>query len=96
MTLIPKATLTLALLPLCSNAQVQHGGTLKWPDLNGDGKSDILLTRGPMHWTGLSDGTGVFKLFAVSTDRPSGPVLYGDFNGDGNTDALVLQHTQTK
>src|SRR5690349_8504109 len=87
--------LTLALMSLYSNAQVQHGGRLKWPDFNGDGKSDILLTRLPMHWTGLSDGTGVFKSFVASSDRPYGRVLYGDFNGDGNTDVLGLQQTQT-
>lgn len=61
-----------------------QSANLKWPDFNGDAKSDILLCNYPNSWMGLSDGSGIFKSFIPAGSCPA--VLVGDFNGDHLTD----------
>lgn len=65
-------------------------------DFNGDGKSDLVVSGGSGSgvWLGKDDGT-----FQIQPDQDfpqdlslvsSIPIVTGDFNGDGKTDAAVL------
>jgi hypothetical protein len=64
-------------------------------DFNGDGRSDVLVTRAgyatPITW--LSSGAGWFTRVAVATTgnhlNGVGEMLFGDFNNDRRTDVVV-------
>lgn len=69
-------------------------------DFNGDGKADFLMMGGQnlYEFLGNGDGTFTYTTIAISTGWNFGnppaqgfmPIV-GDFNGDGNSDWLMLQ-----
>lgn len=59
-------------------------------ELTGDGNPDLLFSFGGDVWTLLGNGDGTFQDNPVITASEAlGPEFIGDFNGDGEPDALV-------
>ncbi len=78
------------------NVSAAYWGTLRFPDLNGDGKADICGRGGDAIYCGLSDGT---TFGAVTPSAPefsdakgfvdiayAATIQYPDINGDGKAD----------
>jgi hypothetical protein len=80
--------LILLAFPLSADAQ---NGITKFPDLNGDGKADLLWTNPANGQTvaWLMDGTGAMSSAALLSDPAWKVIKTADLNGDGNTDLIV-------
>jgi PKD repeat protein len=80
--------LILLAFPLTANAQT---GITSLPDLNGDGKFDLLwnnpATGQTVTW--LMDGTGATGSASLLADPAWKVIKAADLNGDGNTDLIV-------
>jgi hypothetical protein len=63
-------------------------------DLNGDGKQDVLLSNASGIYVYLGNGNGTFQAASqVTTNSPSafaGPIVLGDYNGDGIPDIATF------
>ena len=70
------------------NASGVSPGNLRIADVNGDGKSDVVRFGGSV--LRVSYG-GASKWTTLVENIPDGPVVFGDFNGDGKDDALVTR-----
>lgn len=76
--------------PVYSNAAGVEGSTFLSGDFNNDGKPDLILNG----YVGFSPGSEVFLnngngTFAFGPPPEGGnPIALGDFNGDGNLDAI--------
>ncbi|MES2221937.1 MAG: FG-GAP-like repeat-containing protein [Acidobacteriota bacterium] len=70
--------------------------TLAAVDVNGDGKTDLLLETSSDRNTGdldvlFSNGDGTFRAGPVTHNLLLGNLLAGDFNGDGKADIATVQ-----
>jgi hypothetical protein len=80
--------LILLAFPLTANAQT---GITTLPDLNGDGKSDLLWNN-PLNGqtvTWLMDGTSATSSALLLADPAWKVIKTADLNGDGNIDLIV-------
>jgi hypothetical protein len=85
---ISLTVLILLAFPLGANAQ---SGITALPDLNGDGKSDLLWNNPSNGQTvaWLMDGTSAISSSALLADPAWKVIKTADLNGDGNTDLVV-------
>jgi hypothetical protein len=76
--------------PVYSNAGGVEGSTFFTGDFNNDGKPDLILNGyvgfSPGSEVYLNNGNGTFAL--GPTPEGGNPIALGDFNGDGNLDAI--------
>jgi RHS repeat-associated protein len=75
-----------------SNLNVAYNEKLEVTDINGDGKSDLLVFKsGSVRVFSLNDANKL-ELLYTSTDagiQIDKPILIGDYNGDGKSDFLI-------
>lgn len=85
--LVPIAGITLIV------SCVRVFGSFEFPDLNGDGRDDVLLQRGETYLCGISPESNDPPTLTSVDDFPritagSHIAAYGDFNGDDTLDLL--------
>ncbi len=83
-------------IPILDNPPDQGFTWIAAGDVNHDGWTDLLATQPFIGFNGvlyvlLNDQKGGFTLKTIKDAQGPAAVMLGDFNGDGNLDAVVME-----
>jgi hypothetical protein len=95
----PSGSFTVSRKPWLVNWGAGEGWSVFSPDINGDGRSDLVISGRTGRWlVALSDGKSFDPRLEFGPWGAGEKVipLVGDINGDGRSDLIIIEGTKAK